>query len=125
MLDAMELPVRDSTPLDTDWTDFGTLLADMRKFASENPGWTWKCADDPGMNHVPPRIGRMGWVAYKEPEDPYRDTERMKSWTITLSNMKKSWDAHRDDPVYSPVWRAITTAAGRQAMLDEMVSASV
>lgn len=130
----------DAMPLATDWEDLNALWADMMRFAKENPNHLFVCADDPGMNHSPPRVGRLGWTAFLEwtpcsdcggkgffrvngveREDctackgvgkiPPVGGEQAKGWTITLSNMKKSL------PPQEPAW---VTASGRQDMLKAL-----
>lgn len=76
----------DATPLDTDWSDIHDLWDDMSKFGREHPGHMFICADDPGCNHDPPRVGRLGWVAYRDNPD-----EQAKMWTITVRNLRRTF----------------------------------
>jgi hypothetical protein len=76
----------DASPLDTDWEDIHDLWDDMEKFGREHPGHMFLCADDPGCNHDPPRIGRLGWVAYRDNPD-----EQAKMWTITVRNFRRTF----------------------------------
>lgn len=113
----------DATPLESDWEDLFAIFEDMRKFADSHVGWTFLCADDPGTNHTPQRVPRMGWSAFKEPKDPYRDSEQMKSWTITLVNVRKSLDNQKNSNAKDIVSRSIKTQAGRMAMLAAITRA--
>jgi hypothetical protein len=121
-------PQLDATPLDTDGTDIYEVFKDIAKWAKEHPGWTFICADDPGVNYAPPRVPRMGWCASKQPENPYRDAEQIKVWTITLTNVRVSMAQGRpgvafeeQSKVVETMRRAIQTAAGRKAMLNAIV----
>lgn len=79
----------DSTPLSTDWEDIHELWGDMKKFASEHPRHVFIPADDPGFNHDPVRVPRLGWMAYLKVG--LGGDEQAKEWTITLSNVKNTF----------------------------------
>jgi hypothetical protein len=95
----------DATPLDTDWDDIHDLWDDMEKFGQTHPGHMFICADDPGCNHDPPRVGRLGWVAYRD-----NPNEQVKMWTITVSNVKRT--ARRKPTRYD--------MSDRQKMLEQI-----
>ncbi len=100
----------DSTPLDTDWGDIHDLLDDMMRFVNEHPDHKVICADDPGCNHTPPRVGRLGWVAYLEQPD-----EQVKMWTITVGNVCRT--IRRKDPRLN--------LSDRQGMLEQLRAGAV
>jgi len=83
-----ELQELDSSPIDTDCNDMHDLWDDMEKFAKDHPdpGYMFLCADDPGCNHDPWRVPRLGWVAYLEQPD-----EQVKMWTITVRNLQNTF----------------------------------
>ena len=79
---------QDATPLPSDWYDIHNLWQDMKRFAQDNPRHIFHCADDPGLNHLPRRISRIGWVAYLETakiSESFRIAdEQTHVWTITI-----------------------------------------
>jgi hypothetical protein len=87
MTDLFRIIGVDASPIDTDWEDIHDLWADMEKFAQEHQGHMFLCADDPGFNHEPPRVPRLGWVAYRD--NP--DDEQAKMWTITVRNVRRTF----------------------------------
>jgi dCMP deaminase len=115
----------DATPLPTDWDNIFKLWEDVEQFALDHPGHTFICADDPGVNHSPPRVGRLGWSAFRErPADLAADApwdEQAKQWTIHIGDMKATLYKH---PYVDATSRAfevgLTTAAGRQDMLANL-----
>jgi hypothetical protein len=121
------LPELDATPIDTDFDDIYAVFNDMRKFAEEHAdeNYVFLNADDPGLNHTPPRVPRMGWTAYKAGVDPYRDTSDSKAWTITLANLKTSManarEGARDQHTADILRRAFQTRSGRQVLLDTLI----
>lgn len=102
----------DQTPLSSDWDDIAKLLADMRLFATTHTGYTFLSADDPGANHQPPRVPRMGWVAFREDAAE----EGAKSWTITLGKVRSSFRSLPQDVV-----EHLHTAKGRQDLLEHVI----
>lgn len=104
----------DSTPIASDWPDFPGLWAAMQQFAKDHPNHTFLCADDPGVNYQPPRIARLGWTAFRA-NPPEGETEDAQAWTITVANLKKTYDSSPE-----PSKQALQTAAGRQAMLETL-----
>jgi hypothetical protein len=58
----------------------------MEAFGKTHPDHMLICADDPGCNHNPPRVGRLGWVAYRDNPD-----EQVKMWTITIRNLRMTF----------------------------------
>jgi hypothetical protein len=77
-----ELLRLDLTIIDTDWNDIHALWDDMKKFGHEGQGIMFTCADDPGCSYDPPRIPRLGWIAYIDnPATP------LKTWTITIRKL--------------------------------------
>lgn len=86
MTSVKELLGLDDSPLDSDWDDIHDLWNDVEAFIRAHPGHKVISADDPGCNHRPPRVPRMGWSAFRE---GHRD-EQAKYWTITLQNLKRS-----------------------------------
>ena len=103
----------DRTPLPTDWEDLRELFADMRKFAQENEGFTFLGADDPGCNHQPPRIPRMGWAAFKD----VNGEEVIRQWTIPLYRLV-TYVRNQNTPEDVAFAESLKTAAGRKALLD-------
>ena len=110
-------PELDRTPLDTDWDDVHELWEDVRRFARDNPDHRVLAADDPGCNHDPPRVPRMGWTAFREGEED----EAARSWTITLANLKNSAPRLYAREEVLEFRRLLRTAAGRRT-LAELVS---
>jgi len=119
----------DDTPLPTDWERFDLLWADVENFALDHPGHTFLCADDPGVNHTPPRVGRLGWTAFLErpagmdPEAPW--DEQAKQWTITMPNAKRAilepWDGSLSQPNKNlELERSLKTSDGRKEMLTNL-----
>jgi hypothetical protein len=106
------LPPVDKTPLSSDWPDIAALFADIRAFAATHTGYTFLSADDPGANHQPPRVPRMGWVAFREDAAE----EGAKSWTITLGNVRASFRSLPQDVV-----EQLQTAKGRQDLLEHVI----
>ena len=102
----------DNTPLDSDWGTVAELWEDMLKFANEHPNHKFLSADDPGCNHSPPRVPRLGWTAFLEVDPDSGLSEEDKFWTITLSNAKGTIPEE-----LSPLFKS---AAGRQRMLDAL-----
>jgi len=100
--------VLDETRLDTDWDSMTLLLSDMRRFAKDHPNHKFMCSDDPGFNHKPPRIPRLGWSAFLEVGSG--EDEQAKHWTITFSRASRYI---QDNPTLS-------VAEGRQKMLETL-----
>lgn len=98
-----------SEKLDSDWDDIDKLWADMKTFSETHPDHTIMSADDPGMNHIPPRAPRMGWVAFVKDAAE----EDAKHWTIPITALKKTLRM-------GPNAEALKTATGRQALVDRL-----
>lgn len=64
-------------PLDSDWDDLPSLLADLERFMREHPGYQVLVADDP-------HIGRVGWSAFRD------EDQNCHHWTITVGNLARS-----------------------------------
>ena len=106
---------QDATPLDTDFDDLHKLFEDMKAFAKDHPKHIFIPADDPGFNHTPPRIGRMGWSAFIPHPIGLRDRgeyfdEEAKYWTISLSKITAS----------AYLLESIQSAAGRRSLLANL-----
>jgi hypothetical protein len=99
----------DSTPIPTDWEDIHELWGDMKKFASEHPNHTFISMDDPGFNYDPVRVPRLGWSARLKVG--LGGDEQAKAWTITISNVKKTFRGRED---------LIPTPANRRTQLQEL-----
>ena len=110
----------DDTPIDSDRSDLTSLFAEMLKFHQENPSHQFMCADDPGLNYVPQRVPRIGWVAYRTHPDPgsmQNFDEQMNTWSITLVNVRKSI------PQMSERWQQyIKYALGRKELLKAVLA---
>jgi hypothetical protein len=66
----------DSTQLPSDWSSFRDMLDDIKKYVVKT-GDKVIAADDPGCNHNPQRVPRIGYCSMNG-----------KEWTIKLSNVK-------------------------------------
>jgi hypothetical protein len=103
------MPHLDYTPLVTDWDDFQLLWDDMARFLKENPKHTIIAADDPGVNHVPPRVGRIGWSAFLVV--PRGEDEKARHWSITLQNFVRTLQGCVVEDLFK-------TASGRRQALQ-------
>lgn len=104
----------DATPIDTDWDDLGKLWADMQAFAYANPEHKFIAADDPGIHYNPWRVARLGWCAFREDVSGTGRSEDMKTWTITIPNVRATLKPD------SPIQDALKSQVGRQAMIDAL-----
>ena len=115
----------DATPLPSDWDDICKLWEDVEQFALDHPNHTFLCADDPGANHTPPRVGRYGWTAFLErPSDLGEHApwdEQAKLWTIPIGDFKSTLYKKPYSDVDSRAFEAgLTTASGRKEMLTNL-----
>ena len=126
----------DQTPIESDWDDIHDLLKDMRAFAQAHPEHEFIPADDPGANYNPPRVPRVGWVAFRrnKPEEAAESIKRlargetvpdydeqMKSWTISVFKLQAALT--RDKPMDDALWECLKSSAGRKKLLETVVSA--
>lgn len=102
-------------PMDSDFDDLFDLFEDMKAFAAANLDHAFLTADDPGFGD-PPRLPRMGWVAFL-PAVTQGDDEQMKSWTITVVCASRSLKGTKG----ALLRKTLGPSKGRRQMLQELV----
>ena len=96
----------DDKPIASDWDDALAMLRDIKAYVTET-GDKVLAADDPGYNHKPPRVPRIGYCS-----------EKGKTWTIMIGRVRRLDDAPVDDQVKRIVHTCLKSAAGRQRLVD-------
>jgi hypothetical protein len=102
----------DDSPIETDYASIHELFENMRLVAEQHPDWVFRPADDPGYHHDPPRVPRLGWVAFNDgpPDEPVGP---MREWTIKLSDVFK-YGLDLDSGGFK-------SAAGRMSLLEQVI----